>query len=92
MGLRDLFGLAKGDLTTTLMKEAEAARDAGASRVSRMKAWNAIAGTATDWRSQVVAEVQAGRKLDAIKIYRENTGTSLAAAKEAVDRLEAGLP
>jgi ribosomal protein L7/L12 len=36
--------------------------------------------------------VAAGRKIEAIKIYREATGTGLAEAKAAVERLAAGAP
>jgi hypothetical protein len=43
--------------------------------------------------SNALAQVQAaifnGQKIAAIKIYREDTGASLADAKAAVDRLEA---
>ena len=41
----------------------------------------------------VVSELQMGRKIQAIKIYRERTGTGLAEAKEAVEQIarERGL-
>ena len=41
----------------------------------------------------VVAELEQGRKINAIKIYREQTGAGLAEAKAAVERIasERGL-
>jgi hypothetical protein len=43
---------------------------------------------------RVVAELQAGRKIAAIKEYRDATGSGLAEAKAAVEHIEAelGLP
>jgi len=37
--------------------------------------------------SRILAELQAGRKISAIKIYREMTGMGLKEAKEAVEEL-----
>ena len=39
---------------------------------------------------RIRAELAAGRKIAAIKLYREATGTGLAEAKQAVEELEAG--
>ncbi|MEV5440142.1 ribosomal protein L7/L12 [Streptomyces sp. NPDC052682] len=39
------------------------------------------------WRDEVEALVRDGRRIQAIKVYREATGVGLAEAKEAVDRL-----
>ncbi len=38
------------------------------------------------------AHLAAGRKIEAIKLYREATGAGLAEAKEAVELIEAGRP
>ena len=35
--------------------------------------------------------LQAGRKIEAIKVYREATGAGLAEAKQAVERIEATI-
>lgn len=40
---------------------------------------------------EIQAAVFAGRKIDAIKLYREATGIGLAEAKEAVEAMEAEL-
>ena len=47
----------------------------------------------TDTQRQVIeAEIQAGNKIQAIKVYREAVpGSGLAEAKTAVDQMEAGL-
>lgn len=39
---------------------------------------------------EVRAHLRAGKKIQAIKIYRELTGTGLKEAKDAVERMEAG--
>jgi ribosomal protein L7/L12 len=38
---------------------------------------------------RLIELIQAGKKINAIKLYRELTGTGLAEAKDAVDRIEA---
>ena len=38
------------------------------------------------------AHIAAGRKIEAIKLYRETTGAGLAEAKEAIELIEAGKP
>ena len=38
--------------------------------------------------AEVVALLRMNRKIEAIKLYRQMTGTDLKAAKDAVDRLE----
>jgi ribosomal protein L7/L12 len=40
--------------------------------------------------AQVVALLNAGKKIDAIRAYRSETGAGLAEAKEAVEALERG--
>ena len=40
---------------------------------------------------QVQEALRRGNKIEAIKIYRELTGVGLAEAKQAVDKIEAGL-
>ncbi len=42
--------------------------------------------------TQIVACIQAGRKIDAIKVYRDLHHVDLKTAKDAVDALEAQLP
>ncbi|MGB8646154.1 MAG: hypothetical protein WCF84_13020 [Anaerolineae bacterium] len=42
--------------------------------------------------SQVYAFLQQGKKLEAIKEYREKYGVGLAEAKAAVERIEMGAP
>ena len=37
---------------------------------------------------RLIELIQAGRKIEAIKLYRELTGVGLAEAKDAVERLE----
>ncbi|HMR63035.1 MAG TPA: ribosomal protein L7/L12 [Anaerolineae bacterium] len=41
---------------------------------------------------QIMAHLQAGRKIEAIKLYRSLTGQGLKEAKEAVEQLERGQP
>jgi ribosomal protein L7/L12 len=84
MGLRDLFRREPEDLTTELMREADA--DRGAPDPS--PGWSdAPADALTD---RVRADLAAGKKLQAIKTYREATGVGLKEAKEAVEALESG--
>ncbi|MFG2309078.1 hypothetical protein ACGFS9_10450 [Streptomyces sp. NPDC048566] len=40
------------------------------------------------WQPQVGALLREGRKIEAIKVYRQVTGASLLEAKEAVERME----
>ncbi len=46
-----------------------------------------------DWQAQVMEYLRLGRKLDAIKLYRERTGKGLADSKRAVEEMaeRAGL-
>lgn len=41
--------------------------------------------------NQIKGELLAGRKIEAIKIYRESTGVQLIDAKQAIDNLEKEL-
>jgi len=41
-----------------------------------------------DFQARLLVELAAGRKLEAIKLYRERTGADLKAAKDAVEALE----
>lgn len=43
------------------------------------------------WRHDVVEALRHGRKIEAIKLYREATGTGLAEAKSFVEALEESL-
>lgn len=45
-----------------------------------------------DQQQQVLAEIRAGRTITAIKLFREFTACGLKEAKDAVDRMAAGLP
>ena len=45
--------------------------------------------TTTDAR--IIEFLKKGQKIEAIKVYRELTNTSLAEAKQAVERIEASL-
>lgn len=49
------------------------------------------AAGATDFDAKVRQLLSAGQKLQAIKLWREQTGASLAEAKSAVERVEAAL-
>jgi hypothetical protein len=42
--------------------------------------------------AEVAGLLQAGRKIEAIKVYRQATGAGLAEAKAAVERIAAGAP
>jgi ribosomal protein L7/L12 len=42
--------------------------------------------------AEVYALLQAGHKVEAIKVYREATGVGLAEAKAAVENIKQGLP
>jgi large subunit ribosomal protein L7/L12 len=46
------------------------------------------------WESEVVTLLQGGKKIDAIKLYREKTGLGLKEAKDAVEAIAGrmGLP
>lgn len=86
MGLRDLFRREPEDLTTELMREAEAERGPA----DPSPGWGDAPTDAVT--EQVLAEVAAGKKIQAIKTYREATGVGLKEAKDAVEALEAGTP
>jgi hypothetical protein len=43
------------------------------------------------WHAQVEAELRLGRKIEAIKLYREATGLGLKEAKDAVEDMERSL-
>ncbi|MFB9662468.1 ribosomal protein L7/L12 [Glycomyces mayteni] len=42
------------------------------------------------WLAEVRSEIRSGRKIQAIKVYREHTGLGLKEAKDAVERMEKG--
>jgi hypothetical protein len=44
----------------------------------------------SDWENEVRSLLAQGRKLEAVKVYKEHTGANLAAANEAVEALEPG--
>lgn len=48
-----------------------------------------LAGVSPNLEQDVVSLLQDGRKMDAIKLYREQTGAGLAEAKQAVEALGA---
>ena len=43
-----------------------------------------------DFHARLLVELGAGRKLEAIRLYRERTGLGLAEAKDAIEALERG--
>ena len=51
------------------------------------KAVERVYGKKTDFNTEVKILVDAGRKIDAIKLYRQNVKCSLKDAKDYVDRL-----
>lgn len=69
---------------------------ATARRMSQLEAKvdQLAAATETVWPEpsfpEVVHELQRGRKINAIKAYRDATGVDLAEAKRAVERIERG--
>jgi ribosomal protein L7/L12 len=52
--------------------------------------WGEGAGLSQEQAAQINAEMIAGRKINAIKLYREFTGEGLKEAKEAVEAIERG--
>lgn len=48
------------------------------------------APAAPDPMAEVHEHLRAGKKIQAVKVYREITGVGLKEAKDAVDRMEAG--
>jgi ribosomal protein L7/L12 len=46
---------------------------------------NAPAGVATDWMNEVRSLKMSGQEIQAIKLYRQNTGVGLREAKDAVE-------
>jgi ribosomal protein L7/L12 len=44
-----------------------------------------------DWPEQVLELLRQGNKLEAIKLYRQETGVGLKEAKDAVEEMEKGL-
>lgn len=53
---------------------------------------NWIVGEQTDWQAEVAHLLANGRKIRAIKVYRQNTEASLREAKEVVEAIELGVP
>ncbi len=43
------------------------------------------------WQDRVIELLEQGRKIEAVKWYRENTGLGLKDAKDAVDRIQRGM-
>ena len=81
-----MFRSKSDDLTAQLMREAEANRPAP----DPHHGWS---GAPTDELTEaVLAQLAAGKKIAAIKVYREATGVGLEEAKDAVEALEAGAP
>jgi ribosomal protein L7/L12 len=72
------------------LKEAKDAVEA----LERADAARVTESVGESFRRQLVALLGAGRKIEAIKLYRERTGVGLKQAKDAVERLgaEHGLP
>jgi ribosomal protein L7/L12 len=84
MGIRDWFRSEPEDLNAELMREAEQAR--GPSDAS--PGWS---DAPVDALTEAVrAEVAAGNKISAIKVYKDATGAGLKESKEAVEAIIAG--
>jgi ribosomal protein L7/L12 len=65
--------------------EARAAKAARPQAEARIK--GLVDGMPATLRAEVQKQLQAGRKIEAIKHYREATGADLATAKSVVDRM-----
>lgn len=50
------------------------------------------AGTTADEQETIESYLREGKKIEAIKVYRERHGSSLRDAKDAVEAIEARLP
>lgn len=66
---------------TTVVYKPTVPRGSGASASSEIAAVDA----------EIEAAIRSGRKIDAIKMYRETYGTDLKSAKEAVEALQSRL-
>jgi len=77
MGWRDWFG-SNAQTTEDLVAQAEAARPVTPAQAS------------SDPLDQITALVHAGEMIEAIKLHREQYGTSLVDAKEAIDSIARG--
>jgi large subunit ribosomal protein L7/L12 len=65
--------------------------DAGSARTSNNAA-TAISAMSPDERNNaIVSLLKQGRKIEAIKLYREQTGLGLKEAKDAVEQIERDL-
>jgi ribosomal protein L7/L12 len=56
-------------------------------RVATLDGGSAAPATVSPVDTEILDLVRQGRKIEAIKIYRERTGAGLAEAKTAIDRL-----
>lgn len=84
MGIKDWFRREPEDLTAELMREAEQTRGPSDSSPG----WSDTPEDA--FMADVRAEIAAGNKITAIKIYKEATGAGLGESKAAIDAIVAG--
>jgi len=76
MGWRNWFGTGAASSTDDLAREAAAARPAPSKEPTV--------------EERIAALVAAGEKIEAIKVYRQEYGTSLTEAKDAIDAIARG--
>ena len=91
-----LLGRGKASSGTPDARVAELERRISALEARLSSQSTVIAGgnSVPDGRPQddeILREIRAGRKINAIKLYRERTGVGLQGAKEAVEAMERGL-
>lgn len=79
-----ILGLAVRGASTRAAGSLGAAERAASERLARQLA------TEGDLEGAVLELLAAGRKIEAIKLYREHTGTGLREAKDAVETIERG--
>lgn len=84
MGIRNWFRREPADLNEELMREADEARGPA----DPSPGWS---DTPADALTEAVhAELAAGNKIAAIKLYKDSTGAGLKESKEAVEAIAAG--
>ena len=98
MGIKDWFGRGPKDYNEQLIQEAEAQHKAKPTKPAA-SGWSggdsgpapaAAPGLSKDVEAQVAAQVAAGKKIEAIKTYRDATGQGLKESLDAVEALIAG--
>ncbi|GAA1757200.1 ribosomal protein L7/L12 [Luedemannella helvata] len=82
---------AVGGLIAVLMRRGEADTDLVGSQLAQRSA-TPTGLDAGSLEERVLDALRRGRKIEAVKVYREATGATLADAKRAVERYEVGQP